>query len=137
VAATIRTWPHLQFLYAASRLLLQNAYAYDSWMRLVQFAWKAVESKQLSIEKPVETEQNGKRIVLVVGVSLVLIVLFELFVWYGPVNWIRNHSHTFGIQASIVCLIPCLIAGILKPTWRKWCWGVAGISLLVGLLSLL
>jgi len=43
---------------AVSSLLLQNDYAYDSWMRLVQIAWKSIESKQSSIEKPAETEQK-------------------------------------------------------------------------------
>jgi len=43
---------------AVSSLLLQNDYAYDSWMRLLQIARKSIESKQLSIEKPAETEQQ-------------------------------------------------------------------------------
>ncbi len=91
---------------------------------------KAELNRQLK-EKPV------KRTIVAILISLILIVLFGLFVHLGPVTWFRNHAHTYGIQGSIICLIPCLIFGFLKPRWRKWCWGTAAIALLVGLLSLL
>jgi len=45
---------------AASSLWSQNADAYDSWMRLVHYAWKSVESKQLSLEKPAGTGQKDE-----------------------------------------------------------------------------
>ena len=91
----------------------------------------------LAGKKPAETEQNAKRIIAAILISLILILLFELFVYFGPVTWFRNHPHTYGIQGSISGLIPCLIFGFLKPRWRKWCWETAAIVFLVGLLSLL
>jgi hypothetical protein len=92
---------------------------------------------ELAPVKPAETEQNAKRIIAAIFISLILILLFELFVYSGPVTWFRNHPRTYGIQGSIICLIPCLIFGLLQPRWRKWCWRTAALALLVGLLSLL
>jgi len=87
--------------------------------------------------KPAEPEQGAKRIIAAILISFIMILLFELFVYLGPVTWFRNHPHSYGIQGSIDCLILCLIFGIFKPGWRKWCWGTAAIAFLVGLLSLL
>jgi hypothetical protein len=81
-------------------------------------------------------EQDAKRTIAAILISLIMILLFELFVYFGPVTWFRNHPHSYGIQGSIICLILCLIFGIFKPRWRKWYWGAA-IAFLVGLVSLL
>ncbi len=92
-------------------------------------------SEEFGAKKPAETKQNVKRIIAAILISLILILLFELFVYFGPVTWFRNHPHTYRIQGSIICLIPCLILGFFKPRWRKWCWGTAAIAFLVGLLT--
>jgi hypothetical protein len=73
-------------------------------------------------------------------ISLLIICTFVISVWYipfTPFTWIKNHPHSLGIQGSIICLIPCLFFGLFEPRWRKWCWGFAFISFLVGLLLLL
>jgi hypothetical protein len=88
-------------------------------------------------QNPAETGGNAKRLVSAVLISSIMILLFELSVYFGPITWVKNHPRSYGIQGSVICLIPCLIFGFLKPRWRKWCWGTAAIAFLVGLLSLL
>jgi len=84
-----------------------------------------------------ETKQKDKRILVAIFFSLIVIFFSELFVYKIPVIWITNHPNSYGIQGGFICLIPCLIFGLLKPVWRKWCWGTGGIALLVLILSLL
>jgi hypothetical protein len=87
-----------------------------------------------------ETEQGAKRIIAALLISLLIICAFILSVWlipFTPFTWLRNHPNSYGIQGSIICLIPSFIFGFFKPDWRKWCWGTAAIAFLVGLLSLL
>ena len=87
-----------------------------------------------------EKEQSAKKIIAALLISLLIICAFILSVWlipFLPFTWVINHPRSYGIQGSIICLIPCLIFGIFKPKWRKWCWGTAAIAFLVGLLSLL
>jgi hypothetical protein len=91
----------------------------------------------LAGKKPAETV---KRIIAALLISLLIICAFILSVWLIPFTsftWVKNHPHSYGIQGSIICVIPCLIFGFFKPEWRKWCWGTAAIAFLVGLLSLL
>jgi hypothetical protein len=103
--------------------------------RTVSFTF--VQLCRAECKKPADTKQDAKRIVAAILISLIMILLFELVVYCGPVTWFRNHPHSPGIQGSIICLIPSLIFGFFKPDWRKWCWGTAAIAFLVGLLSLL
>jgi Fe2+ transport system protein B len=90
-----------------------------------------------SSENPMETEQKAKRILIATAVSLILIIVFELLVYKLPVTWVINHPNSYGIQGSIICLIPCLIVGFFKPTWRKWFWAGAVLAFLAVLLSLI
>ncbi len=96
--------------------------------------------KDKSHEEPAEKGQKAKTTVIATIVSLSIIFIFVLSVWhipFAPFTRIKNHPHSYGIQGSIVCIIPCLILGFFKPNWRKWCWGSAALALLAGLLSLL
>ncbi|MCK4292144.1 MAG: hypothetical protein KAY65_03025 [Planctomycetes bacterium] len=91
-------------------------------------------------EKPAETEQDRKATIAAIIISLFVICIFLLSVWlvpFTPFSWLKNHSKNYALQGSIICLIPCLIVGLLKRQWRKWCWGVAGLAFLVLLVSLL
>jgi hypothetical protein len=96
--------------------------------------------KQIAHNARAETEQKAKRIIAALLISLLMICAFILSVWLIPFTsftWVKNHPHSYGIQGSIICVIPCLIFGFFKPEWRKWCWRTAAIAFLVGLLSLL
>lgn len=84
-----------------------------------------------------EKEQNAKRIIAAILISLIMILLFEFFVYRGSVTWLKNHPRSYGIQGSVIFLIPCLIFGFFKPAWRKWCWGTASLAFLALILSLL
>jgi hypothetical protein len=95
------------------------------------------EEKPKSQADLAETKQNAKRIGAAILISSVTILLFELFVYFGPITWLKNHPNSYGIQGSIICLIPCLILGFLKPRWRNWCWGTASLAFLGLILSLL
>jgi hypothetical protein len=97
-------------------------------------------NKDLAKLKPAETERNAKRGISAILISLIVICVFELSVWlmpFTPFIWLKNHPNSYGIQGSIVCLVPCLIFGFFKPRWRNWCWGTAGLAFLGLILSLL
>jgi len=101
-----------------------------------------LEVAMMSIQREVanksaEKGRDAKGTLVAIAISLILIFLFELLVYIVPITWISNHPHRYGIQGSIICLIPCLILGFFKPVWRKWFWGGAFIAFLAVLLSLL
>jgi hypothetical protein len=96
-----------------------------------------ISATDLASTKPEETKRNAKMIIFAILVSIVMILVFELFVYFGPFTWLKNHPNSYGIQGSIICLIPCLILGFFKPRWQNWCWGTAVLAFLVLMLSLL
>jgi hypothetical protein len=109
-------------------------------LTLIEKLNRIIELAEQNAEQPAGTERNTKRIVAAFLISLLIICAFILSVWlipFTPFTWFRNHPHSYGIQGSIICLIPSFIFGFFKPDWRKWCWGTAAIAFLVGLLSLL
>ena len=93
--------------------------------------------KDLAAETPVETKQNRKTTIVAIIISLIVDLLFELLVYFIPITWVKNHPNSYGLQGSIIFLIPCLIVGLFKPQYRKWCWGVGAIAFIVLLLSLM
>jgi len=84
-----------------------------------------------------ETEQNRETTIVAIIISLILVFLFELLVYFVPITWVKNHPNSYGLQGSIIFLIPCLIVGLFKPQSRKLCWRVAAIAFVVLFLSLL
>jgi hypothetical protein len=84
-----------------------------------------------------QPEHKAKSIIVPIIISLIVVFLFQLFVYIVPVTWVINHPNSYGIQGSIICLIPCLIVGFFKPTWRKWFWAGAVLAFLAVLLSLI
>jgi len=87
--------------------------------------------------KPAETKQNRKTTIVAIIISFVVDLVFELLVYFVPITWVKNHPNSYGLQGSIFFLIPCLIVGLFKPQYRKWCWGVGAIAFIVLLLSLM
>ena len=80
---------------------------------------------------------DRKATIAAIIISFMMILLFELLVHVGPLSWFNNHPNSYSLQGSIICLIPCLLVGLFKRQWRKWCWGVAGLAFLGIVLSLL
>lgn len=95
------------------------------------------EKTDLAGLKIAETGRNAKRIVAAILTSAVMILLFELVVYFGPVTWLKDHPHSYGLQGGITFLILCVLMGLFVPQWRKWCWGMGVLPLLVLILSLL
>jgi len=93
------------------------------------------ELNELSELKPAETVQNRKATISAIIISFIMILLFELLVHVGPLSWFKNHPNSYSLQGSIICLIPCVVVGFLKPQWRKWCWG-SSVAFVVLILSL-
>lgn len=108
---------------------------YDLAETLQQIAEMARE--EIKSEKPMETAQKAQSSFSAVAISSILIIVFELLVYKLPVTWVINHPNSYGIQGSIICLIPCLVVGFFKPTWRKWFWAGAVLAFLAVLLSLI
>jgi len=98
-----------------------------------------VELKEIrqNSKKPEESEQNRKTTIFAIIISFILDLVFELLVYFVPITWVKNHPNSYGLQGSIIFLIPCLIVGLFKPQSRKWCWGVGAIAFIVLLLSLM
>ncbi len=99
-----------------------------------------IESRREQIEnskKPAETEQNRKTTIVAIIISFIVDLVFELLVYFVPFTWVKNHPNSYGLQGSIIFLIPCLIVGLFKPQYRKGCWGVGAIAFIVLLLSLI
>ncbi len=88
-------------------------------------------------QQVVYNRQNNKVTILALVISCVAVSAVELSVYLVPLNWVKNHPNSYGLQGSIIFLIPCLIVGLLKPQYRKWCWGVGAIAFIVLLLSLM
>jgi hypothetical protein len=91
-------------------------------------------------KKLAETGQDTKRMIGAIIISLLVVCIFELSVWFAPVtpfSWLKNHPNSYGLQGAIVFLVPCIFVGLLKRQYRKWCWGVGLVALLVLILSLL
>jgi len=51
--------------------------------------------------------------------------------------WVKNHPHSYGLTGGIIFLMLFFVLGLVKAQWRNWCWGTAGVTLLVLILSLL
>jgi len=107
---------------------------YDSQQRrvLIEQALERVKD-----EKSAETKQNRKTTIVAIIISFIVDLVFELLVYFIPITWFKNHPNSYGLQGSIIFLIPCLILGLFKPQYRKWCWGVGAIAFIVLLLSLM
>ena len=93
--------------------------------------------KKPEAEKPTKTKPNRKTPIVAIIIFLIVDSVFELLVYFVPFTWLKNHPNSYGLQVSIIFLIPCLIVGLFKPQYRKWCWGVAGLAFLLLIVSLL
>ena len=72
------------------------------------------------------------------AISIIFITIFEIFAYWLPWNWLRNHPNSYGLQGSFDILIILAIFGFFRPKWRKWCWGSSGFFVVIILiLSLL
>ena len=107
---------------------------YDNQQRRVLIE-QALE--RVKAEKSAETKQNRKTTIVAIIISFIVDLVFELLVYFVPFTWFKNHPNSYGLQGSIIFLIPCLIVGLFKPQSRKWCWRVAAIAFVVLFLSLL
>lgn len=97
-----------------------------------------IVEEELTTGEPAETERNRKATISAIIISLSVICVFFLSVWlipFTPFTWLKNHPNSSPLQGSIICLIPCVVVGFLKPQWRKWCWGSA-VAFVVLILSL-
>lgn len=124
----------------ANILKCQAQAAAASLVKKLRLVESIIESRREQIEhskKPAETEQNRKTTIIVIIISLIVDLVFELLVYFIPITWVKNHPNSYGLQGSIIFLIPCLIVGLFKPQYRKWCWGVGAIAFIVLLLSLM
>lgn len=57
--------------------------------------------------------------------------------WQRAKGWLKTHPHSYGLVCGGIFLIIFLLVGLFKADWRSLCWGTAGISFLVLILSLL
>jgi hypothetical protein len=96
-----------------------------------------IKAQQEHSDREAEIDRNTKTTIYAIIIIFMMILIFVLLVHIGPLSWFKNHPNSYSLQGSIICLIPCLLVGLFKPQWRKWCWGVAGLAFLGIVLSLL
>ncbi len=100
---------------------------------------RALEHVQADLAR-IEQNTKAKATIAAILISLFTISIFVLLVWlvpFTPFTWLKNHPNSYSLQGGIICLVPCIFVGLFKPQWRKLCWGVALLPLLVLILSLL
>lgn len=93
--------------------------------------------ERVKAQKTEETKQNRKTTIFAIIISFIVVLVFELFVYFLPITWLKNHPDSYGLQGGIILFIVFSILGFCKRQWRKFCWGVALLALLVLILSLL
>jgi len=124
---------------AISSINIQNSNVIlgDVQSKNLQIGDNSCIDKQPVPENSADTKQNRKTTIVAIIISFIVNLVFELLVYFVPFSWVKNHPNSYGLQGSIIFLIPCLIVGLFKPQYRKWCWGVGAIAFIVLLLSLM
>lgn len=62
---------------------------------------------------------------------------FELAVHLIPWEWMTSHKNALPLQIGTDLTLVCAMVGTTVKGWRKWCWGVGVVTLVVTLLTLL
>ncbi len=128
---------------------LQGLHAEDS-TKITTLMQEFDEEKRLrkaAEERKSQIEQNTTRmkenysmilkVVLATVISSLLITLFEVAVYRIPWPWLVNHPRSIAIQISVGIAIVLGLLGALLPKWRKVCWILVVLPVLVGLLQLI
>jgi len=87
-----------------------------------------------------EADQRSARLIGVVKsivLSVIVIAAFEALVYQLPWGWLMSHPNSYAIQAMFDMTITLGLFGLFISDWRKWCWGVAAIPVIIGLLQIL
>ena len=90
-------------------------------------------------EKLVDAERNTQKLKIVATCCfiLLLIVVFELFVYKLPWPWLKDHSSSYSIQAGIWGIIVSSVIGYVFPQYRNFWWSVCILTFLVTVIPLL
>ncbi len=114
---------------------ISNSSTLADILTTIQTAFQAVSRDiQSDKKKPAGAEWSTKATIIV---SLCTVFIFLSLVYLLPINWLKNHPNSYGLQGGIIFMILSLVVGWIKPQWRKWCWGTACLAFFLLILSLL
>lgn len=84
-------------------------------------------------------EQRAFRMSVIAGIAIggLLIVAFELTIYLIPWNWLVEHKNSLPLQIGISLTLMLAMIGLIVKDWRKWCWGIALLPMVLSLISLL
>lgn len=106
-----------------------------------------IEKTMASAERSAEDESEARRkaehtvqkyrIFAAIIVSVLLVVVFETFVYATPWTWLRNHTNSFGLQGCIDFMLIAGNLGFWIKRWRKEFWIAGFIGAFLVMLQLL
>lgn len=132
-----------QQLDAASRAITEHEQAKND---AIQWATAAEESAAEARKKAdAEAERKSKaereafcmRVFAGIAFGGIAVVVFLVLTHTLPWSWLVAHKNTIPLQIGGSATLMCASLGLFVGTWRKWCWGVGGLTFFVTLLSLM
>jgi len=119
----------------------------ESKIKSVSAKLAEMETMKTSVEKRAKEELGARQraertvdryaVVAALCVSALLCVGFEMLVYRLPLDWLKNHTNSFGLQAGICSAILSFMLGLFRPRWRKVWWVTILVTLVVALITLL
>jgi len=101
---------------------------------LVQDAESSTDEHGHSHEKYLKSVHKMS---ILAGLSFaaLVILIFEIAVHLVPWQWLVSHKNSLPLKIGADVMIIFAILGTIVKDWRKWCWGVGGLTLLATTIS--
>lgn len=132
-----------QQLDSASRAIKEHEGAVAEASRRAYVAEQSANDfKNVALEKEKavkELDRKAFKISLTAGaiLGILSVLVFELIVHLLPWAWLASHKNSIPLQIGISLMLICIAVGLLVKRYRKWCWSVGVVSLLLTLLTLM
>ncbi|TET39227.1 MAG: hypothetical protein E3J72_00870 [Planctomycetota bacterium] len=106
-----------------------------------------LEEAKTSVERKAKEESEARQraerkvgkyaISSAIGLSVILIIVFEIVLYKLPWTWLRDHSNSYALQAGVSFGVVSFMLGLFRPRWRKVCWLIFLFGIIVVIISLL
>jgi len=132
-----------QQLNAASRALMEHEEAMNDAIQRAKVAEEFAEKARRKAEEEAKQKSNAEheafkmRVFAGIASGVTAVVLFIVLTHLIPWSWLVTHKNTIPLQIGISATLICTSIGLFVGAWRKWCWGVGGLTFFVTLLSLM
>ena len=128
---------------AASRAITENEQAKnDAIQRATAAEESATEARkkaEAEAERKSKAEREAFRMRVFTGITFggIAVVVFLVITHTLPWSWLVAHKNTIPLQIGVSATLMCASLGLFVGAWRKWCWGVGGLTFFVTLLTLM